>query len=487
MKYVLNEKTALRSWPRIPYACYIYGYPYAQRLSRETFELLSRCDGKQEIAASSLLSGLEAAGFCRPAEEGETWSSWSGPRAYDNRYFPHLNWAVTGKCNMNCRHCFMASDNAPMMGEFSWEECLSLLDECERCGIQTITLTGGEPTLHPRFMDIVRECAKRRLHVGELNTNGSFLTEEMLEEFKALGMDTEIKVSFDGIGHHDWLRGVPHAEETALRAMRLAKKKGFRVRSQTNVHRGNLDVMYDTVRLLDEMGVEEVRIIRTTETPRWREYAGETALGILEYYDEMLRLIGRCVQSDLKISVDVWQFLYYKPEEGTYYFHPVQVDCQSYRDSIPACKGARGMVAVSYTGEIYPCNQMSGTFAHMGISLGNVKKQPLHELLQSGPYLEQVTMPVSEVYKENQVCQSCQYWNCCMGGCRAIAVAFTRNYRHFDPAKCAFFKGGYMQKADKVFAAAPRPYRCLSETGDMCRSGEPEAMKKVVAALGSYA
>ena len=44
-----------------------------------------------------------------------------------------------------------------------------------------------------------------------------------------------------------------------------------------------------------------------------------------------------------------------------------------------------------------------------------------------------------------------------------------------------------MQKADKVFAAAPRPYRCLSETGDMCRSGEPEAMKKEGAALGSYA
>ena len=188
----------------------MYGYPYAQKLSQEAFELLSKCDGKQEIAESPLLTQMEKTGFCRPAEDGETWSAWSAPRACDNRYFPHLNWAVTGKCNMNCKHCFMASDNAPMMGEFSWEECLSLLDECERCGIQTITLTGGEPMLHPHFMDIVRECARRRIDVGEVNTNGSFLTEEMLDEFKALGMDTEIKVSFDGIGHHDWLRGVPN-------------------------------------------------------------------------------------------------------------------------------------------------------------------------------------------------------------------------------------------------------------------------------------
>ena len=487
MKYVLNDRIALRSWPRIPYAYYMYGYPYAQKLSQEAFELLSKCDGKQEIAESPLLTQMEKTGFCRPAEDGETWSAWSAPRACDNRYFPHLNWAVTGKCNMNCKHCFMASDNAPMMGEFSWEECLSLLDECERSGIQTITLTGGEPMLHPHFMDIVRDCASRRIDVGEVNTNGSFLTEEMLDEFKALGMDTEIKVSFDGIGHHDWLRGVPNAEEIALCAMRLAKEKGFRVRSQTNVHRGNLDVMYDTVKLLDEMGVEEVRIIRTTETPRWRENGGDSTLGILEYYDEMLKLIERCVQSGFQISVDVWQFLHYNPGHGTYYFHPVQVDCQRYRDSIPACKGARGTVAVSYTGEVYPCNQMSGTFAHLGISYGNVKKQPLHDLLTDGAYLEQVTMPVSEIYDANEVCRACQYWKCCMGGCRAIAMVFTNKYRHFDPAKCAFFKGGYMKKADDIFAAAPIPYRCLSETGDMSRAGEPEAMKKVVAVLGSYA
>ena len=155
-----------------------------------------------------------------------------------------------------------------MMEEFTWEQCLNLLDECVRCGIQTITLTGGEPMLHPRFMDIVRECEKRRLNIAEINTNGSFITEEMLDEFHALGMDVLIKISYDGIGHHDWLRNRPGAEEKAVRAIRLCKEKGFRVRVQTNVHRGNLDVMYDTVVEMDRLGVEEIRIIRTSETPR---------------------------------------------------------------------------------------------------------------------------------------------------------------------------------------------------------------------------
>lgn len=64
-----------------------------------------------------------------------------------------------------------------------------------------------------------------------------------------------------------------------------------------------------------------------------------------------------------------------------------------------------------------------------------------------------------------------------MGSCRAIALAFTKNFKHFDPAKCAFFKGGYMQKLDEVFNRADKSYTCLSETGDMAREGEPDCVK----------
>ena len=458
MRCVLNENVALRSWKLVPYAYYVRGYQYAQKLSREQFELLSQCDGRREMDKTPLLGQLERAGFVREAQEGETWSEWSKPRRCDNRYFPSLNWAVTGKCNFNCKHCFMAADKAPMMGEFSWEECVAFLDECESCGIQSVTLTGGEPMLHPRFRDIMREIYRRGMYLTELNTNGSFLTADFLDELKRLDMDTEIKISFDGIGHHDWLRGVPHAEEKALRAMKLAKEKGFRVRSQTNVHRGNLDVMYDTVAMLDGMGVEEIRIIRTTETPRWRKNGGDATLGIVEYYYEMTKLIERCLGSGFNISVDVWQFAHYRPGRGDYYFHPVQSDCGKYRDGIPACRGARGTVAVSYTGEVYPCK-----------------------------YLELVTMPVSDIREENEPCRNCQYWRCCMGGCRAIALAFTKDYKHYDPAKCAFFKGGYMQKLDEVFESAGRPYVCLSETGGMARHGEPEDLARTKLLLGSYA
>ena len=232
--------------------------------------------------------------------------------------------------------------------------------------------------------------------------------------------------------------------------------------------------MFDTAKLMDSLGVGQIRIIRTTETPRWNENSGGMCLEIQEYYDEMLRLIRRMLEAGLGIQVDVWQFVRYFPKDKLYHFLPVQESCGRFRDSFPVCRAARGTIAVAHTGELSPCNQFSGTLSKMGISFGNVKEQPLHRLLSEGDYLDAVTMPVSVVKEKNTRCQGCQYWPVCMGGCRAIAMALTKDMLHYDPSKCAFFKGGYMKKIDEVFAAADPAYRCEDYTGGMDRAGEPQ-------------
>lgn len=459
----LADRIALRSWKLVPRAYYVSGVREARGLSREEFLTLINCDGAHDVEDTPVLRGLMERGLVVVCEPGDEITPWQRLRLSSTRYFPHINWSITGKCNFNCLHCFMAADNAPMMDEFTWEECLALLDEVEYAGIQTITLTGGEPMLHPHFMDLCREIARRHLTLAEINTNGSFITPEMLDEFRELGLDPEIKISYDGVGHHDWLRNRAGAEELARRAFELCHAKGFRTRAQTNVHRGNLDCMYDTVKWLDDLGVEEIRIIRTSEAPRWEENARGMCLGIDEYYDAMLELIERVVKSDMAIKVDVWQFVYFNPHGRWYGMHPVQGSCARYRDNAPVCKGARGTIAVSHTGELTPCNQLSGWFAAHGISLGNVKEKPLREFLTEGAYLDCVTTPVSKVRERNEQCEACPYWKVCMGGCRAIACALSGEFLAADKAKCLFFKGGYLEKVARAFASAKKSYRGIDD------------------------
>ncbi len=102
MKCLLNDHVALRSWNLVPYAYYIKNNRNAQGLKKEEYELLSLCDGGHEIAKSELLTSLLDRGLCRPCTSEESLTKWQKPRVCDNRYFPAMNWMITGKCNYNC-------------------------------------------------------------------------------------------------------------------------------------------------------------------------------------------------------------------------------------------------------------------------------------------------------------------------------------------------------------------------------------------------
>lgn len=467
MYYKLNPNIALRSWKLVPYAYYIYGSRNAIGLKQEEWDLLRSCDGVTDIMPSPLLEELQSRGMCSPCEYGDRLDEWQRVRVCDNRYFPALNWTITGKCNLNCRHCFMAADNTSLMTEFSWEQCINLLNEIEGCGIQTISLTGGEPMLHPKFMDIVRECCKRRITINEIITNGSLITDKILDEFISLNCYPLFKVSFDGLTHHDWMRGAYGSEQKTLKVIRLLHDKGFRIRIQMNLHKGNLDTALQTLIMFDQMGIKELRLIRTTEAPRWTQNAGDLSLELEEYYSTALNITQDYLSTRPQMSIDIWQFLQLWPERKTYHLRPVEGGEHTYRDSFPVCRGNRGMVAITADGDIVPCNQVSGKLKQDNIRLGNVHITPLQQLLSDSDYIDHITYTVGKLRENNPQCQVCGDWKLCMGGCRACAYALTDNLMGHDPAKCLYFKKGYMQKTLELFEQINREaedeYRCIDD------------------------
>lgn len=450
MYYILSSQVALRSWWRIPYAYYLKGRRDAHSLTKEEFEFLSQCDGQTDLEETPLSQNLAMRGLIVPAIKGERHLTPWQKMTCDNRYFPAMNWMITGRCNYNCLHCFNASDNAPLMTEFTLEEAERLLDEAQTCGIHAFTITGGEPMCHKHFFEILEGIYRRGMFVEELNTNGFYINQEALNRMRAMGCDPLIKISFDGIGHHDWLRNRKGAEADALRAIRLCVENGFRVKAQTNVHRWNIDSMLPTAIMLDKLGVEEMRIIRTTEAPRWVENAKGATLELTEYYDRMLEFTEGYIQEEHRMSVDIWQFLVLHPRSKTYRLRPVACACGEYRDSIPVCRGNRGMIAVSSSGNVFPCMQLSGYYEAHNDYLGNVKEYGLQPLLQCGKYLAEVCTTVGQLAQANETCRTCPYFKQCAGGCRAIAVALTDDKMAVDISKCLFFKHGYHKKIDTI-------------------------------------
>lgn len=454
MRYILNPCIALRSWLYVPYAYYIRGERNAKGLKKEEFEFLSACDGKTELPSeieSPLARDLLERKFIRIAKDEETMSTWSKPMVCSNRYFPAINWMITGRCNYNCIHCFNAADNAPLMSEWTMDEANKLLDEARDCGINAFTITGGEPMLHKNFFDILEGIYQRGMYVEELNTNGYFITSETLARMKAIGCMPLMKISFDGIGYHDYMRNRKGAEQSAINAISLCLKSGFRVKVQTNMNRHNHDSMLKTAKMFDSMGVDEMRIIRTTEAPRWVQNAGDACLTLREYFDETLTLWQKYSQGNHNMALTVWQLGTLYPKEHFYTLTAVNTCRGKYRDSAPVCKGNRGMVAVGANGHVYPCHQMSGYYEQHGDVLGNVKETPLAELLSDSKYLNEVCTTLKNLRENNKKCDKCEYFEQCNGGCRAIALALTGDKFGADPSKCLFWEEKYDKKIEKMF------------------------------------
>ncbi|MBP5605316.1 MAG: radical SAM protein [Ruminiclostridium sp.] len=445
----------LRSWQLVPYAYLVRYTPYAQPLTKREFETMLMCDGEHDIEFDETVAELAVRKLIVSCEKGEHPSEWSLHKSYDNRYFPKMNLMITGKCNYNCLHCFNAADNAPLMTEWTFEELCDLFDQARGCGVHALTITGGEPMVHKRFMDILREIHKRDMFVEELNTNGYYITQEILDEMKEIGCCPLIKISFDGIGYHDWMRDRKGAEQKTLDAMKLCIDNGFRVKAQTQVHRKNVDSMMPTARVLCDMGVDEMRIIRTTEVPRWYANAGDACLGMEEYYEKLLAFARDYINSDMKMEIDIWQFLRLHASEKSFHIVPVTCAEGEYRDTFPGCRGNRGMLAVTSSGDAVPCMQASGLLMQLNIHLGNVHKDRLKDLLTSGEYLDNVCATVGDVRKNNPKCGACKWFEYCTGGCRAMGLLYSGERKDFcgeDLTKCRFFENGWYERTSEALA-----------------------------------
>ncbi len=452
MYYRLTDDYALRAWKFVNHAMYHRYSPAPLRVDEDTFELLRQCDGEHDLTDNDALKNLTEKGVIAHCSRGEQPSAWSRYRKYEHRFVHAMNLMLTGKCNYNCRHCFNAAENADRMAEWDYDALLDLLDQAAECGIHSITLTGGEPMLHPRFPEVVRAIYERNMVLEKLTTNGFFLRQETLDLFRELHASPRIKISFDGVGHHDWMRGVPGAEKDAERAFRLCAENGFRTLAQTQVYRGNLDAMPETLRFLEDLGVTSTRIIRTTETRRWLKNAPESSLPLEEYLGKMLDLAEQYLRGEHTMELIVWRFLLTFPKEKAYSMVMERHADGVYRPTVPVCGGNRTMMAVTCEGDVAPCLQMCGELTPFGLRYDNLKERRLRDILLGGKWLDAVTTNLYALRKKNRDCDGCEWFARCCGGCRALAMlrgveeGREPDYFGTDPLACLFFKGGWYEK-----------------------------------------
>jgi len=446
MYLILNKNVTLRSYIDLPYAFHYAGTMSVETLSKEEFELLSKCDGNNDIKQSKLVDQLLYRRLCYKCEKGEKLLEGQKIRIHHNHYMPKMNLQITGRCNYNCMHCFNAKDNAPLQSELSLEQLNKLFDECEQCGVFAFTITGGEPLSHPNYKEIIESIYKRGMFVFDLNTNGFFITQEHLDWMKSIKYNPLIKISFDGLGFHNWMRGSSLAEERTLKAIKLCIDNGFNVNVQMNVNIRNLDSIVPSLIMLDKMGVKETRLIKTTTAPRWLKNSNGESMSLEQYFDAMLEITTKYLSEPRNMELVGWLLFHIDPKRKYYNLNPVECRKGDYHDTYPLCRGVKQMIAVGSNGNVFPCMQSQGWYEEHKMYWGNILTDGLENILKDSKYWNLISLTNVDRFKAGSSCKSCKYLLVCAGGCPAIAQLTSGDILLPDQSKCIFFKKGYYQK-----------------------------------------
>jgi uncharacterized radical SAM superfamily Fe-S cluster-containing enzyme len=120
---------------------------------------------------------------------------------------------VTETCNLECPTCFAIS--GPGVGRHAPQnEVLRTLDAAiarEGGRIDALMLSGGEPTVHPGILDLIRAAIDRDVTRVILNTNGLRIARDdaFLGELAAMRDRVEVYLQFDGFREstYRWHRG----------------------------------------------------------------------------------------------------------------------------------------------------------------------------------------------------------------------------------------------------------------------------------------
>src|SRR5215813_10016839 len=102
------------------------------------------------------------------------------------------------RCNLDCSYCNeydRTSNPVPL------PEMLGRIDHLARLGTAIITLSGGEPTLHPDLDAIIRRIRERGA-IATLITNGLLLTPERIHALNRAGLDY-LQISIDNVTPDD--------------------------------------------------------------------------------------------------------------------------------------------------------------------------------------------------------------------------------------------------------------------------------------------
>lgn len=169
---------------------------------------------------------------------------------------------LTRGCNLRCRHCWIGpkfQDQEEQYPSLDLELFISIVEQAKPLGLTGVKLTGGEPLIHPKILDLLDYLRGEEIFV-EVETNGVKCFDEVARAISAC-KGPFVSVSLDGVDAetHEWMRGVDGCFHEAVRGIRNLVAHGVRPQIIMTVVRRNMRQIEKMVRMAESLGASSVK------------------------------------------------------------------------------------------------------------------------------------------------------------------------------------------------------------------------------------
>lgn len=202
---------------------------------------------------------------------------------------------LTGKCNLQCVHCYAGSGPfLPIRESMAPPDWIAALDQGYALGCRQVQFIGGEPTLYRELPLLIEHAHRTGYRFIEVFTNGMHFSQHLKNAFVDYGVNLAFSVYSFEPEIHDSVTLQSGSLIKTIASLRWAMGEGIPTRAAIVAMKRNESTIDETRHFLHGIGVQSVRVDRVRGVGRGAsEVVGS---------DPLDELCGKCWSGKLCIT-----------------------------------------------------------------------------------------------------------------------------------------------------------------------------------------
>lgn len=329
----------------------------------------------------------------------------------NNRMYKNAIIMITTKCNNKCTWCYSKSvlNNGSNMSMNTFKTIVSIL---KNNGVQTIILTGGEPTTHPALIPFIEQAILSNIKQINVISNGANLTKDILNRLIDYKDYLKFNFSLHGANKetHDSITNIIGSYDKLTKSIKLCQDMGFKLGIQTTLCRTNMIELYDLLLYVESMNINGF-LINFCNKPINATFNVSDFLSIYEF-SECIANVLNIIHSNLDIQVGPPLPICKLAPSFIKLLNRQEVRIKT------GCGIFNNQIIIDMSGNILLCPNLPNLY------IGNIYNIEIEKSLDI----------IDSMYKKplrafpSSKCNNCQYVSvCCMGGCILLRLDKTEN------------------------------------------------------------